>query len=477
MSTEQKFNELLGAGFDRAKMPEGETIIVAFSGGPDSSALLYGMTELAKDKRWQIVAGHVNHQIRRETSQRDLDRTKEIAAQLSVEFTATTVDVPEFANSEGISIELAARTLRYQSLAKIVANQGAYAVVTGHTRDDQAETVLHHASRGAGLKGISGMSVSGKLEIPGYGVEVNVIRPMLDIPHACCVEICKARGITPIHDESNLSREYTRNKLRLEVVPNLNEAVPGASQALARLARNSADDLQLIEWVVNQHLDRITTGINTYSRAGMSGLPEFLTRRLVIGAYERALGHSLDLERVHIDAILDLLNGPSGKSLKLPNEAIFYIDKETFGFRLGGIDDCPYPQLSLPQNISVPGILNLGQNVRLAADVVERPDNLDTRDLNMVFATPDLTRESLTLRYRSDGDRIQPLGTGNSVKLQDLFVNAGVPSRWRSRIPVVDSPNGIVWVPGHRMAEWAKVRPKHSKVVILQLQGLDSRQD
>ena len=369
---------------------------------------------------------------------------------------------------------MAARTLRYQSHAEIAAHHGAYGVVTGHTLDDQAETVLHHAARGAGLKGISGMSVSGKLEISDHGVGLHVIRPMLELPHSLCLEFCHELGITPVLDESNSSREYTRNKLRLDVLPNLNIAVPGASQALTRLARNTSDDLQLIEWVVADYLDRISTGPNSYSRAAANELPEFLTRRLLIGAYERLLGHSLDLERVHVETMIDLLNGTSGKSVELPNQTSFYIDKATFGFRLGESDDCPYPQLDSPQNINVPGVIELGQDVSLAAEIIERPKQLDNRDSNTAFTTPDLVQGPLTLRHRNNGDRIQPLGMTNNVKLQDLFVNAGVPSRWRSRIPIVDSPNGIVWVPGHRMAEWAKVRPEHSKVLKLQLTGVRS---
>ena len=335
MSAEQKCIELLSAGLERSETLDGETLVVAFSGGPDSSALLAGLSNLNARNRWQLIAAHVNHQIQRETSQRDSDRAREIASESKVEFTEVTVNVPEFANSRGISVELAARTLRYQSLAEIAAHHGAYGVVTGHTLDDQAETVLHHAARGAGLKGISGMSVSGKLEISDHGVGLNVIRPMLEIPHSLCLDFCHELGITPVLDESNSSREYTRNKLRLDVLPNLNIAVPGASQALTRLARNTSDDLQLIEWVVADYLDRISTGPNSYSRAAANELPEFLTRRLLIGAYERLLGHSLDLERVHVETMIDLLNGTSGKSVELPNQTSFYIDKATFGFRLG----------------------------------------------------------------------------------------------------------------------------------------------
>ncbi|MEE8047086.1 MAG: tRNA lysidine(34) synthetase TilS, partial [Dehalococcoidia bacterium] len=217
MSTDSKFLGRLDAGLDQASVPNGAALIIAFSGGPDSSALLAGMEELGKRRRFKLLAVHVNHQIRPEHSDRDQLAAQNIAESLNVEFTAHRVNVLAIAAANKDSIESAARQSRYEVLSEVARKTGAYGVVTGHTRNDQAETVLLHAIRGAGLKGISGMKFASVLRIPDSDIELNVLRPMLDTPRTDCIEYCEQLGITPVIDSSNISREYTRNQLRLDV--------------------------------------------------------------------------------------------------------------------------------------------------------------------------------------------------------------------------------------------------------------------
>ncbi|MBN4064303.1 tRNA lysidine(34) synthetase TilS [Dehalococcoides mccartyi] len=466
------FLKLLDAGFTKASIPSGSTLVVAFSGGPDSSALLAGLAQLRSKHHLNLVAAHVNHNIRPTSSINDQTAAQRIAESLGVEFVTANVDVPELAKQNKISIESAARSSRYRALADIAAQYGAHAVVTGHTRDDQAETVLLHASRGSGLKGIAGMRYSSTLKIPAEEVRLRVVRPMLDLPGADCIAFCAALNIDPVIDESNASRDYTRNKIRLDVLPALNEAVPEASLALSRLASNAASDLEIIDWVVDHHLVDADEGSGKYSRSVVKNLPDSLVSRILMKAYELRVGHALDLERRHVANMLQLVHGKSGTSIELPNGIVFYIDKETFGFRHTDDDDCPYPTLIAHSSIALPGMIELGEGITLKADIVDRPERLELEDAHVTFATPDLLSHSLKLRTRLNGDRFQPLGMSPQVKLQDFFVGAGVPERWRDRVPIIDSTEGIVWIAGYRLAEWAKVLPEHRKVTRLELAGV-----
>jgi tRNA(Ile)-lysidine synthase len=471
MSTDSKFLELLADGLVRAGAPNGASLVVAFSGGPDSTALLAGLAELGKVRKFKLLAAHVNHQIRAESSNKDQLAAENIAGSLGVGFTSTTIDVPQIAAERKISIESAARQERYKVLAQIVESTGAIGVVTGHTRNDQAETVLLHAMRGAGLKGISGMRHRSVLRLPEVGVALTVLRPMLDTSRNECVEYCEQVRITPVIDESNSSRDYKRNQIRLDVLPLLDDVTPGSSRALARLAENAADDLEVIDWIVSKHLDEARTGEDLYSRASVRDLPQNLVARMLLRAYEVHVGHSQNLERVHVSDMIAQLQGRSGTSLKLPNQTKFFVDKSSFGFASPGDDDCPYPLSFEATEFKFPGVTQCTDGFTVSAEIIDRPDMLTTGTPLTTYATPELISHSLKLRNRTNGDRFQPLGMGSRVKLQDFFVDAGVPQRWRDRVPIIESDQGIVWIAGYRLAEWAKVLPGHTKVARLELRA------
>lgn len=476
MSTDSNFLERLNAGLDTASVPGGSTLVVAFSGGPDSSALLAGLAELRNERNLTLVAAHINHQIRPRTSNRDQLAAQRISDSLGVEFIAETFDIPAIAADKRISVELAARQLRYKVLSQLASQRSAFGVVTGHTRNDQAETVLLHAGRGAGLKGISGMGARSNLKIPESNIELTVLRPMLEISKSECVDYCAQRDIQPVSDESNISREYTRNRIRLDVLPLLNEAIPGSIDALARLAKNVSGDLEIIDWVVARYLEEASKGkaddsipAGSYSRSALIDLPTSLIARLLMRAYEDHAGHSQNLEQTHVANMVSQLAGHSGTSIDLPNGITFIVDRESFSFRSASEDDCPYPGPLESMLLSVPGTTLLGSGFSMTTTIVERPSQLEPGNPWITFASPEITELAPKLRNRRNGDRFQPLGMQPLVKLQDYFVGAGVPERWRDRVPIVESDNGIVWIAGSRLAEWAKVRPEHEHVTRLEL--------
>jgi tRNA(Ile)-lysidine synthase len=475
MSSGSTFLEQLDAGLTRASVPHGAVLVVAFSGGPDSSALLGGLSELRDHWNFTLWAVHVNHNIRPGESELDQRAAQQIAEQCGVEFTAVAVEVPTVANEKNISIESAARQLRYEALSHSADKHLAYGVVTAHTRDDQAETVLMHAGRGSGLKGIAGIRPRSVLKIPGSDIEMTALRPMLGISKAECETYCEQIGVQFVVDESNSSREYTRNRIRLDVLPELIKAIPGSSDALARLAENAADDLSIVDWAVERLLEQARGGPvpGRYSRASVLSHPPALIARVLMRTFEDHVGHANDLERSHVASMVELLAGRSGTSLDLPNGVTFIVDRDSFGFRSGSApdNDCPYPDPLKLTELKIPGTTGLGDGFSMTTAIVERPLNLDPENPWVTFASPTIARLLPRLRNRKNGDRFQPLGMEPQVKLQDFFVGAGVPERWRDRVPIVESSRGIVWVAGSRLAEWAKVQPAHKRVTRLELTG------
>ena len=465
------FLKQLSTGLIRSTIPNRATLIVAFSGGPDSSALLAGLSVLSEKKYFNLIACHVNHQILLDTSETDQAAAKTIAESLGVEFIGITVDVPKASKEQKVSIETAGRTLRYEILSQLSEKYDAYGVVTGHTKDDQAETVLLHAIRGAGLKGLVGMEYRTTLKSPKYETKLTILRPLLDISRSTIISYCKQRNIQPVIDSSNTDKKYTRNKIRLDALPVLEAASPGAKHALARLAENVSDDLEVVNWIVRRELQQAAYSDNRYSRSAINRLPVYLIGRVLMLGYRNHIGHSQQLERTHVSEMTSQLLSHSGTSIDLPNGVRFHVDKDAFSFSSNKKDDCPYPPPIVETSLNHFGFTQLDGGFAVTSALRNRPRQLDTSNSWITYASPVIASLNLILRNRKNGDRFQPLGMNPHVKLQDFFVGAGVPKRWRDRVPLIESKNGILWVAGSRLAEWAKVMPEHTEVTRLELIG------
>ena len=218
-------------------------ILLALSGGPDSVACLLVLRRLGERLGFEIVACHFDHQLR-EGSATDMKRVREICASLGVECVTGEGDVRAMAQDTRQSIELAARTMRYQFLAFAAGKELADAIATGHTADDQAETVLMRIVRGSGVRGIRGMlPVSG---VPGSEAQ-RLIRPLLEVTRAETLAICAEAGIVPITDETNTDPTFTRNRVRLQTFEALRALNPSVEHSLRGLAVSARELFQDVE--------------------------------------------------------------------------------------------------------------------------------------------------------------------------------------------------------------------------------------
>ena len=458
----------------------GKLLVVAVSGGPDSLALLHALYHLRDDLGFDFHGAHLNHGLREDASKADAQFVADSFRRLGIGFTLEQADTPSFRRKHQLSLEQAARELRYAFLTRVAAEQQADAVVLGHTADDQAETVLMHILRGSGLVGLRGMeTASGRVF---NGSEIVMVRPLLSVSREETAQYCRALELEPRLDESNLSLELKRNWVRIQLIPLLQEYNPAVRDALIRLSRSVAKDLEYIEGEVNnvwretvRHSDRgVTLNTGTFSR-----LAPALQNHLLRRALAALKGDLEDVEQDHIDSMARLMAGPAGRSLDLPGGIRFSVSYGEAMLASSEYDPCPLPVIEGEHILKIPGE-NLLPGWRVTASLVRQERDRRAPDFGRkttaeypVFHTAVLDYDRLDgqlwVRSRRPGDRFQPLGMSQTKKLQDFMVDSKTPRRWRDRVPLVVSPRGIAWVVGWRIAEWARVGDDTSTQLELRL--------
>ena len=457
----------------RAGLPRGSTVVVAVSGGPDSLALLHALDRAARGGRVRLHGAHLDHRLRGEASAADAKFVTEVFHGLGIEYTVDDADVAAHQREHGLSLEDAARRVRYEFLGRVAAERKAAAIALGHTSDDQAETVLMHLIRGSGLTGMAGMRelsprlLSGRL--------VLLFRPMLTVSRQETEAYCLELALAPRQDESNLLPDVTRNRIRAEIMPLLEQFNPAVRDALVRLARSVSFDRDYLA----DEVSRVLPGVGeiddsgqefTIDREAFSQLPPSLKGHLLRTAFQEVSGTLEDLGLAHVDEMARLIAGSAGRSLDLPAGLTFTVDYEGASIGPSGLDRCPLPPLEGEVELAVPGETLVG-DWTVSTVVMERSelagqDGEARRDYEVALDAKSM-EGPLRVRTRRPGDRFQPLGMSQSKKLQDFMVDSKVPRAWRDRVPLVVTPGGIAWVVGWRPAEWAKTRDHVSPALVI----------
>jgi tRNA(Ile)-lysidine synthase len=472
----------------QALFPPGARVLAAVSGGADSTALACLLTELAVGQAFEVVgAAHFNHRMRGAAADADQAFCEALAARLGLTWRTGAADVPAVAAAEGRSLEEAARGLRYAYLGRTAVELGATHVAVGHTRDDQAETVLLQMFRGAGPRGLRAMA-PGRLLEPAEGdgaaasPAIRLVRPLLEVGHQDLVAWLSARSVPFREDDSNRDARFLRNRIRLEVLPFLEREVSkGISRVLARDAAIAAADAECLDSLAAAacgRLARATPGGVLVSRGGLLAEPDAIAWRVVL----RAVGNLSGTRFVGLDQaerMLALVRGRLEGPLALPGaEAVLFGDdllirpaagRSKAGRRAGGMNFLP-AVLSIPGETPLPGTgWVISSSLRSGAFPEELKDLAPTAREAVVDAA---RATGLVVRWRRPGDWFRPLGLDGRKKLQDYFMDRKVPRDERDRVPlVVDERDRIVWVAGHGIDEEYRVRAGTRDVVILKLRG------
>ena len=380
-------------------------LVVAVSGGTDSVALLLLLSELAPQLGLDLHVGHFDHRMRPRASAADAQFVADLAQSRGATIRIGRADAAPKSEDD-------ARELRYAFLRRAARDVGATSIATGHTRDDQAETVLLHATRGSGLAGLAGMRPR----------RDDIVRPLLSIGRAETAAICASAGIVPREDRSNRDLAFARNRIRAKVLPELERINPQARAALARLADAAADAADATARAAERTLDAATSD----GGIALDHLDDATRGDALALAWIRATGRSLSARhRAALAALAQARDGTAG--LDLPG------GRAVREYGLLRIETAP-PAGAAP----VP-------EARLDGDGPVRWGGWTFTvgsHGSGTFKAPAPPGTGLVVRTRRPGDR---LAGGVRSKVQDLFTDAKLPLRARTAHPVVALPSGEVW--------------------------------
>ncbi len=456
-------------------LPPSALLVVGVSGGADSLCLLHVLHSAG----YPVIAAHFNHKLRPEAGA-DAEAVRSVAKKMDVPFVTESADVKAYAAQEGLSVEEAARTLRYRFLFVEARKQKAQAVAVGHTADDQVETVLMHFIRGAGLAGLKGMTPHTIL--PVFEAEIPLVRPLLPLWRADTETYCRAHGLDFITDASNADQTYFRNRLRHSLIPELEKYNPRFKEALVR----TAGALQGDHAALQEMLDRawkdvfaeVGDGWFAFEKSGLAKLSPGLRRDLIRRAAEALRPDSRDFGFEALERAAAFAETPAGKQIDFMNGLYLFAEgltAESGKIYLAAYEaDLPFaqwPQVSEQLSV-ISNPCELGNGWVLMVE--ECSPETDHWSLNTdpwsAWLDADTTGSGLQVRPRREADRFQPLGMdGRSVKLSDFFVNVKLPKRARAKWPLVCVGDEIAWLAGYRIAHLFRITEKTKRVVHLSL--------
>ncbi len=400
-------------------------VTVALSGGADSMALLYALNNLKEKLSISIDAAHLNHGIRGKEAERDQLFVREQCKKLGIRLHEKKVDVPLLAKEHKQSCELAARNARYEFLEQV--NTGY--VATAHTASDNLETVLLNLARGTSLTGLCGIPL--KRDI--------FIRPLL-----CCTRddieaYCEQNNISFITDSTNLSDDYTRNKIRHKIIPILKEINPSVEAAVKRTTLNLSEDASALS---NEAFKYLASNMDNKKRLVLSDFEKLdlaVAKRVLKTYVEQAIS-GISLESVHINGIYDIALSGGRVSLPQDKEAvsvknIFYVDKQK---------NEDFPEIQLQE---------------YNAEEIKELKKINNLFLNNAIDCDKIIGK-LKIRTRISGDSVRLKNRGCTKTLNKLFNEEAVPISKRDVLPVISDDKGVIWIYGFGVANRCAISDK-----------------
>lgn len=440
-------------------LEKGDKVLLAYSGGPDSTALVAVFLELRPLYSLRLALAHLNHRLRRSAAT-DEAFVLEVARENALPLYLRREDIRAYAQRQGLSIEEAGRERRYAFLRQVAAKIGATKIATGHTMTDQAETFFLRLLRGTGPRGLTAMAAM---------TDGLIIRPLIGVERREVEAFLRARQLRFRTDESNFDRRYRRNRIRLELIPFLEEKFePKIVRQVARLADVLREEEEFLETLSLTHFRRVMKeehGDPWLDMERLAGLPLALARRVVRAFLARLKG---DLRRIRYDDVESVRTLSQGKEVKLPGGLVLRREKNRLGLKRA-----PQPQPAWeylwsgtkPLTIPSLGLSFSGQRKKIKAGETHR---LSFDDNRRAILDADRIRLPLFVRNRKPGDRYQPCGAPGQKKLKEILRAKGVPLADRDALPVFLSGPDIVWVLGLPVAEPFKVGSQTRELFIIE---------
>lgn len=453
---EAKINEAI---FKQGMLENAETVIIGVSGGADSMALLSFFVKNFRDTL-NIFAAHVNHCLRGDESDRDEAFVRNYCEKNAIKLEVLRVNVMKASEDMGQSIEECARTLRYRFFHDLASKYNGR-IATAHTLSDSIETMMINLARGTGLSGLCG--IAPKRE--------NIIRPFIFLRRAETQAYCEKSGVDFVTDSTNLDREYTRNKIRLDVVPVLKQINPEFEATAARTLSLLKADEEYLDAVAAKILDKslVSPGVYALNKVKTQPLP-ILSRFIRLAVFEFLKSN---VTAQHVDLILGLIKANRG-AVNLPRGITVCVKDNLLTVKKNGKKpDVPQNDMVIPFKA---GDLLTENLKKFIIKVLSRGDfeNFGKADELPLFCALDYDKigKNAVFRTRRAGDRFCQAGRGVTKTVKKLFNELKIPQSERDHVlMLVANGNEVLWIDGVGIAECVKVTEDTQKVAIIYFSG------
>ena len=447
---------------------KGEKIIVALSGGPDSMSLLHGLNNLKTKYDITLYAAHVNHMLRGEDSDNDEKACREFCKSLNIEFFSKNINIDVISREKNISHEMAGREVRYEFFMELFQKLNANKIALAHNLNDQAETVLMRLMRGSGIEGLIG--------IKPVRDEI-FIRPLINTKRVEIEAYCSENNLPVRIDKTNFESIYSRNKVRLELIPYIEENFNSdIVTTLSRMSSLISLDNDFMEEnsskLFQKYCDTKEEKVIIYKDA--FNLHYSMLNRIIRKAMMNIKGNMNNIESVHIQNIVQIQKSETGKTTKVPGGIIasnvykdIYLVKEQHK-----------SQEVKVQNFSV--ALSLGENIipalrsKIILRVIKRDEysKIKYREDVKYFDYDKIN--NISIRFRQEGDKFSPIGMNGSKKLKDLFMDLKIPREKRDNIPLLCFDEHIGWIIGYRISEKFKIHNQTNNILEVKIERQES---
>lgn len=403
------------------------TLLVGFSGGFDSCALLHMLSVLRKEANYKLCAAHLNHGWRADSADNDEINCSEFCKKHNIEFYTEKLgnDIPQ--------TETAAREARYKFFERAAKHFNTNIILTAHTKSDNVETLIYRVAKGTGIYGLCGIEPQHELN------GLQIFRPLLSMSRQDIENYCQSNDLSPNNDESNFDIKYKRNFIRHQIIPQLKKINDNAESAINTLIENAVSD----NAIINEYLQQIKQTIsieNKYLTPKFLEQSKEVQQRLIL---DFVTEKKLDYDKNKIQEILTFIKTAAthkaGKTLSLTSDLWLFCSAAEM-----------YPIKNEIKNTAHIKITDLSKKYKIDNfEFYAEPCDIRPKDFpleNENYAYVDLSNQTnLEIRYRKDGDRIQPFGMKNSIKLKDFFINKSIPQHKKDKIVLLCNQDEVLW--------------------------------
>ena len=446
--------------FDKHNLiQKGDKIVLGLSGGPDSVCLLHVLNRLKKDFNIEIYAAHLNHQIRGIEAQKDALYVSKLCEDMGIIFFVKSINVPKYCENEGLSLEEGARKLRYEMFYEIKDKIKANKIAIGHNLNDQAETVMMRIMRGTGLKGLKGID---------YIRDNCIIRPILDVERNEIEEYCEAYNLNPRIDKTNLENIYTRNKIRLDLLPYMKDNFnSNVIESIVRMSNSLKSDNDYIEKEAEAKFREVSNikekGFVEINLDDFVCLHDAIKVRVLRNSIKHILGDTNFVDQRHIEDIMSLEdNSKVNKMLTLPRNIFVYRKKDSI---ILTNEEIVNEEIEFYYNVPSNGFIKIKELKQIIETQVMSIDRYKSMKLDNSSKGFDFNKVKggIVIRSRRQGDKIK-LAMG-SKKVKDLFIDLKIPREERCKIPIITDSEGIICVGDYKISENYKIDENTKEVL------------